>query len=111
MTKPPTLKAFFGDGERTFALTPVLIEELERKCNAGIGMIAKRLFAGQFSHADMLQTIRLALIGGGEKPQVADSLVQVYAANRPINEALPLAVAILETAFFGKASEAEGDRK
>jgi hypothetical protein len=103
MTKPPTLKTFFGDAERTFALPAPLIEELERKCNAGIGVIAKRLFAGQFSHADILQTIRLALIGGGEKPEIAASLVKVYAETAPINQVLPLAVSILSTVFFGKA--------
>ena len=95
--EPPSLVTFFGDAERKFALTPTLIEELERLAGAGIGAIAKRLFAGQFRHADMMQTIRLALIGGGETPPVAASLVQVYCACRPINEALALAVAILET--------------
>ena len=50
----------------------------------------------------MLETIRLALIGGSEKPEVAASLVLVYGAERPINEVLPLAVSALETAFFGR---------
>lgn len=109
MSKAPTLKTFFGDGERTFTLTPTLIEELERVTGAGIGAVAKRLFSGQFSHADMLQTIRLALIGGGEKPQVAASLVATYGAARPINEVLPLAVAILEVAFFGKATNIDAE--
>ena len=107
--KPPTLTQFFGDGERTFALSPALIEELERVCGAGIGAIAKRLFSGQFRHADILQVIRLGLIGGGEKPQVAASLIQVYAAAQPISEVLPLAVSILETLFFGAAKNNEAD--
>lgn len=107
MSDLPTLKTFFGDAERDFALTPALIEELEQKCGAGIGAIAKRLFAGQFRHADMIETIRLALIGGGEAPQRAASLAKLYAAERPINEALPLSIAILETLFFGKASSNE----
>lgn len=55
----------------------------------------------------MLNTIRFGLIGGGEKPNIAASLARVYAAERPINEALPIAVAILETAFFGKPSRQE----
>src|SRR5579863_239402 len=105
--KPPTSRHFFGDAERDFALTPVLIEELERLCGAGIGAIAKRLFSGQFSHRDMLQTIRLGLIGGGEKPRVAATLTEVYGAHRPINEVLPLAVAILETAFFDAKAKAD----
>jgi hypothetical protein len=107
--RTPASKLFFGDAERAFTLTPVLIEELERVCGAGIGAIAKRLFSGQFKHADMLQTIRLALIGGGETTQVAASLVAVYGAERPINEALPIAIAILETAFFGKATETKAE--
>lgn len=109
--KTPTLKTFFGDAERDFTLTPSLIEELERVTGAGIGAIAKRLFSGQFRHADMLQTIRLALIGGGETPEVAASLVAVYGAERPINEVLPIAVAVLETAFFGKPSETKTEGK
>jgi hypothetical protein len=108
-TTLPTIKEFFGDAERSFALTPVLIEELERTCNAGIGAIAKRLFSGQFKHADMLQTIRLALIGAGETPQVAASLTEVYGAHRPINEVLPLAVAILENLFFGSKGKTDGE--
>lgn len=99
----PMFRTFFGDAERSFALTPLLIEELERVANGGIGVIAKRLFTGQFKHADMLATIRLALIGGGETPQVAASLAEVYGACRPIAEVLPIAVAILETVWFGKA--------
>jgi hypothetical protein len=109
--KTPTMRTFFGDGERSFSLTPSLIEELERVCGAGVGSLAKRLFSGQFRHLDMLATIRLALIGGGETPPVAASLTQVYAAERPINEALPIAVAILETAFFGKPTEAKAEAK
>jgi len=100
--KTPTMTTFFGDSERSFTLTPVLIEELERVTGSGIGALAKRLFSGQFKHLDMLATIRLALIGGGETPAVAASLTQVYASERPISEVLPLAVAVLETAFFGK---------
>ena len=42
------LKAFFGDAERTFKLTPALIVELERKTGAGIGGLSKRIFAGEF---------------------------------------------------------------
>lgn len=95
------LKHFFGDGERVFTLSPDLIQELERKTNAGIGLLCKRVFSGSYHHADLLETIRLALIGGGESPQVAASLTHIYAANRPLSEVLPLAVAILSLVSFG----------
>jgi hypothetical protein len=109
MRKAPAHRAFFGDVERDFRLTPELIIELERKTGAGIGGLCKRLFANDFRHAEILETIRLALIGGGEKPQTAASLIAAYAASRPLIETFPLAVAILETAWFGKPSVNEGD--
>jgi len=104
-------RAFFGDAERDFALDALMIGELERVTGAGIGAIFKRLFANQFSHRDILETIRLGLIGGGEKPAIAASLVHVYAENQPINSTLPLALAILETLFFGKASGANNEQQ
>ncbi len=106
-SEAPSFVAFFGDATRTFRLTPELITELERKTGRGIAGLCKSLFAGDFRHAELTETIRLALVGGGEKPEVAASLTAAYAANRPIVEVLPLAVAILETALFGKAQSDE----
>jgi hypothetical protein len=61
------------------------------------------LFNNEFSHADVTETIRLALIGGDTSPQEADALTKAYATSRPIMEVFPLAVSILETLFFGKS--------
>lgn len=105
MADLPIHRAFFGDGERDFTLTPPMIIELERVTNAGIGGLCRRLFAGDFRHVEVLETIRLALIGGGEKPEVAASLIAAYAANRPLIEVFPLAVAILECAWFGSVQK------
>lgn len=97
--------AFFGDGERAFALPPELIMELERKTGAGIGLLCRRVFDRSFALADLTETIRLALIGGGASPMEAAALVATYAAGRPISETFPLAAAILETVFFGSATK------
>lgn len=105
MNDAPSHVAFFGDAERTFRLTPELIVELERVTDAGIGSLCKRLFAGQFHHRDVLETIRLALIGGGETPQIAASLIAAYGLNRPLIETYPLAVSILEVAWFGSVQK------
>jgi hypothetical protein len=96
-----THKAFFGDAEYAFRITPELIVELERKTGAGIGGLCRRLFAGDFKHADIIETIRLALIGGGTSPVNADALVAAYAVARPLSEIYPLAVSILEFLWFG----------
>jgi hypothetical protein len=100
--------AFFGDVKRTFKITPELVIELERKTGAGIGGLCRRLFAGEFAHGDILETIRLALIGGGENPEAAASLVDAYAAHRPLSETYPLAVSILEALWFGRAKGSDG---
>lgn len=109
MTAELTHRAFFGDGERNFLLTPELIVELERKTGAGIGALCRRLFAGDFKHADVCETIRLALIGGGTSPKEADALVAAYAIKRPLSEIFPLAVAILNALWFGDAKKGNGN--
>jgi len=102
MNNAPSHRAFFGDAEREFQLTPELITELERKTGAGIGGLCKRLFANDFHYGEVLEVIRLALIGGGEKPETAAALVSAYGAHRPLIETYPLALSILETLWFGK---------
>lgn len=97
----PSHVAFFWDRDRTFCLSPELIIELERKTGVGIGGLCRRLFAGDFRHLDILETIRLALIGGDTDPKEASSLIATYAATQPLGNMFPLAVRILEIAYFG----------
>jgi hypothetical protein len=98
-----THRAFVGDSERVLRLTPGLILELERVTGVGIGALCQKLFNGAFHLAEVTETIRLALIGGGETPQRAAELVTTYVTPRPLGETYPLAVAILEAAWFGTA--------
>ncbi|KIZ43095.1 MULTISPECIES: gene transfer agent family protein [Rhodopseudomonas] len=104
MTAPH--RAFFGDAEYEFRITASLISELERKTNAGIGTLCSRIFARQFTQADINETIRLALIGGGVAPERAASLIASYAVDRSLSETYPLAVAILDALWFGQPHEA-----
>jgi len=62
---------FFGDGTYTFALTDDMITELERKTEIGIGALYMRAANSQFALDDLIQTIRLGLIGGGTPPEQA----------------------------------------
>lgn len=105
MTGAPSHRQFFGDAERRFSLPADLIVELERKTGAGIGALCKRLFAAEFHFSDVTEVIRLSLIGGGETPQSAASLITTYVTARPIMESYPLAVAVLETAMLGRAAK------
>jgi hypothetical protein len=105
-----TTVAFFGDAEHPFALTPWAIKELEEKTGSDIGTLALGLPAGRFGFADLTETIRLALIGGGMSPQEAAHLVETYAKPRPLSETFPLAARILYRLWNGKdpAPEDEG---
>lgn len=105
-----TYRAFLGDGERDFHLTPALIVELEQKTGAGIGALFNRMIARDFRFGDIVETVRLGLIGGGASPAEAHRLVTSYVHDRPLAEALPIALSILEAIWFGKPAEtvAEG---
>jgi len=93
--------AFFGDGEKTFALTPALIPELERTTGNGIGALFNRITAREFRFHDVLETVRLGLIGGGTTPKEAADLIATYGVNRPISETLAIAITLLSVVMFG----------
>jgi len=98
-----TYSAFFGDKDHAFALPRHLIVELERLTNTGIGTLCLRIPEGHFRHAELIEVIRLALIGGGTSPQEAAALVETYAVNRPLAEPFALASAILAALYLGTA--------
>lgn len=98
--------AFFGDGEKTFALPSDQILELERKTDTAIGAIYTRVMTGHFRFADIMEVIRLGLIGGGTSPKEAQALVDAYARPTPVIDAFELAADILEARWSGKVESA-----
>lgn len=98
--------AFFGDGDRAFALPAELIVELERKTDAGIGTLCLRVVDGHFRHDELMLIIRLALIGGGTDPQEAAALVAAYAVNQPLSGSFALATKILQIVWSGPPAPA-----
>ncbi len=96
---------FFGDCEHKFALNAPQITELQIKCDGTIGTICHRVFHKHFSQSDIAETIRLALIGGGEHPKRAADLVALYVTDRPFTETLPIADAVLQSLWFGEPHE------
>lgn len=93
--------AFFGDREYTFTLTDDMITELERIADLGIGALYLRAVNMQFKLADLVEVIRLGLIGGGVSPEKAARLTDTYGRNRPIDELYPLALDILDARWGG----------
>jgi len=100
-------KTFFGDRERAFALTHPMCSELERITGRGMGYLCTNLVQGNFHLAEIIETIRLALIGGGTDPQEAAALVKTYVPVRPLGEAHILAATILNDLWAGAEATAE----
>lgn len=101
-----SFRAFLGDGDHNFALLPAQVAELERATGIGIGVLFQRVVARAFHMRDIVDVIRLGLVGGGTAPNKAHDLVADYVTSRPLAETVPLAVAILEHLWFGVV---EGD--
>ena len=100
--------AYFGDGEKTFALTDSMIRELENKTGVGIGLLSTRCMSSYFYIGDLIEIIRLGLIGADMSPVEAQRLVDTYATNRPFTEIVPLALDILNARWGGEAVTDEG---
>lgn len=93
--------AYLGDGEKKFALKPEMIMELERKTGIGIAALYQRFARQNFYFSDILETVRLGLIGGGLAPLNAQQLVDTYVKPFPIMASFPLALDILDVAWSG----------
>ena len=89
----------WADGTYTFRLTLAGIIELEDKCGAGIAIIAARLGQSLFSSTDVMETLRIALIGGGTSPVDAKKLVERYAM--PFVANWSIAHAVVGGAMYG----------
>jgi hypothetical protein len=100
---------FLGDGKKAFKLTPILMEELQRKAGTPIGTLCQRVFRRDFTTIDLTETIRLGLIGGGTDPEEAAALVETYVRPRTLNENWLLATSILKLAYFGPEQESDSE--
>lgn len=94
-----------GDTYR-FALPIGQLEELDEKTGGGPLAVLTRLLDGSWRLPDVRDTIRLALVGGGGvKPAEAVVLVRRHVDARPLEDAVPLAAAILMAALRGRRIE------
>lgn len=121
-----TIDLEFADGTYTFALPLLQIHELEQKRGIGIGALFARVLKGryeidgqaiglpqdsEFYAADLIETIRQGMVGGGRgvsdgaevqvTPALATRLITSYVMNRPLVEVWQLAAAILGACIVG----------
>lgn len=104
-TRRQDINLEFGDGEYRFKLGIGEFERLQEKCDAGPPLILERLATQRWLVADIRETIRLGLEGGGTAPAVVMGLVRRYIDGRPLAESLPVAQAVLLAGIMGVEDE------
>ncbi len=95
----------FAGRERQFCLRLGEVAELERLCNAGIGKIAIDIATHQFSQAEIRETVRLGLQGGGSSEPEATALTMTSFDGHPLAEHIELAAKIVEAYLNGIPEE------
>lgn len=99
----------WGGGEAyRFALPIAQLEELDERTGSGPLAVLTRLLDGTWRLPDVRDTIRLGLVGGGGvKSAAAVMLLRRHVDARPLEEAVPLAAAILMATLRGRRSEVD----
>lgn len=123
-----SIDLYFADGSYDFALPAPRIDELQKKTGVGIGGLFNRILKGvirhpvtgqtvldpsqaQFYYADIVETIRQGLIGGGRgevngaevkvTPLLAEQLIRNYVLDRPLTDSWSMAASILGACISG----------
>ena len=95
----------FADGEYRFKLGIGEFERLQELCDAGPPLILERLSNNRWMVADVVETIRMGLEGGGTPPAIVVGLVNRYVKDRPLGENVQLAQIILLAGVMGVEDE------
>lgn len=105
MSRDAAITLDWADGTYKFRLPYGQIAELQEATGCGPQFLLSRLIDGTWKVADLRETIRLGLIGGGVEPLKALTLVRQYVEQRPLLESVLPARAILTAALVGVPGE------
>lgn len=95
----------FGDGKHDFQLNIAELEELQELTDAGPEEVLQRVSEGKWRLADIRDTIRLGLKGGGMEPLKARAMIDRYAGPGTLIHHKALVTAILAAAMVGAPDE------
>lgn len=97
----PRIERFIGDDYYTLCLNIGELRILQRSLNAGPPLVLDRLMTGVWEVDDILETLRLALVGGGVDHQKAKQLVSDYVTAGYLAKYLIPAAEVLSAALRG----------
>lgn len=101
MARQTKIDLAWPDETRTYHLDIPRLKELQEKRGAGPAAIAQRIVEGTFKVEDVLEPIRLGLIGGGLVPSEALTLVNRLVEVLPLYECAAAALSIITAALKG----------
>lgn len=84
----------WADGDYTFRLTLSGLEEIENKFDKSIFVIVSDLGERKARSSEILEVLRVGLIGGGMAPVDALAKVRLYVDQRPLDENRDTAYAV-----------------
>lgn len=96
-----TYWAPFAGQKRAFRLRLGEIEALEGLCRAGVGEIAMRLVTQTYKMADVRETLRLGLMGGGMSEPDATATIMANFDDTPLSPHVEMAAFVLSAALTG----------
>lgn len=96
-------------GEHEFALKLGQLRKLQESCNAGPEEVLNRLRFGTWKVDDVIEPIRLGLIGTGVPVSEAGPKVTALVDQHPLAQFKMTALAIMADALFAPADDAVGE--
>lgn len=99
----------WAGGEHAFELRIDHLRAIQDKCDAGPAFVLQRLSSGQWYVDDVVQPIRLGLVGGGMAMEDARKLVRRHVEDRPLSQSVLTAQAILMLALYGDEDDPVGE--
>lgn len=99
----------WAGAERTFTYTIDLFKALEERCDAGPAWILRRLSTDQWKVADVIDTIRFGLEGGGMEKDEARKLVNLHFKDHSLGASAVTAQSILMAALWGEEDDDAGE--
>ena len=108
MSADGSITRAWGDGEHRFRLRIGELRELEAKREAGAFEIYSRLANGSWRVDDIVEVLRLGLIGGGIAPVMALGLTAKYVQPGAFLDNVVTARVVLMNALFGDPQDMVG---
>lgn len=96
-------------GEHEFALRIGELRALQESCNAGPEEVFNRLRMGTWRVNDMIEPIRLGLVGGGMPAKEAKALVLPLIDQHALAQFKLTAIAIMSDALFAPKDDPVGE--